>query len=67
MPKNKLASVMDARELKPYWLISNAGISSNTAYRFYNDKDYFPSGETVESVCRALGVDVGDLFTIPSP
>ncbi|MBE5744952.1 MAG: helix-turn-helix transcriptional regulator [Clostridiales bacterium] len=43
-------------------LATQAGITPNTVYNWYNDKKATPTRESIENVCAALGVSVISMY-----
>ncbi len=43
-------------------LATQAGITPNTVYNWYNDKKATPTRESIENVCSALGVSVISMY-----
>lgn len=64
--KNALKELMDSRGVTRYRLWKLTGLAQNTAYRLYDDSEYVPGGDVMDSVCAALDCQPGDwLVYIP--
>ena len=67
MIKSNLPVLLAERRLKVADLIRMTDISKSTMHKIYNDQTTRIDFETIDKICEALDVQVGDLFQyIPS-
>ncbi len=59
----KIDKLRKARHWTKSMLATQAGISANAVYNWYNDKKAIPTRESVENVCAALGVSVASMYS----
>ena len=62
MIKNHLPVLLAERRLKVADLIRMTDISKSTMHKIYNDQTSRIDFETIDKICEALGVQVGDIF-----
>jgi putative transcriptional regulator len=60
----KIEDVLKERERSVYWLAKETGISYTTLWRLKTDKALGINFSTLESLCRALDCDPGDLVKL---
>lgn len=53
-PRTRLGKFIDARGIKQEWLIKKSGVGRNTITWACGDKDYIPSGRTMQKIIKAL-------------
>ena len=64
MIKSNLPVLLAERRLKVADLIRMTDISKSTMHKIYNDQTTRIDFETIDKICEALDVQVGDLFQI---
>ena len=62
MIKSNLPVLLAERRLKVADLIRMTEISKSTMHKIYNDQTTRIDFETIDRICEALDVQVGDLF-----
>lgn len=62
MIKSNLPVLLAERRLKVADLIRMTDISKSTMHKIYNDQTSRIDFETMDKICEALDVQVGDLF-----
>jgi putative transcriptional regulator len=60
----KIEDVLKRRERSVYWLAKETGISYTTLWRLKTDKALGINFSTLESLCKALDCDPGDLVKL---
>jgi DNA-binding Xre family transcriptional regulator len=60
--RNRVKQLLDGRGKTRYWLMRAGRFTQKTAYRLYDDPEYIPGGEVLDTLCRVLGVQPGDLL-----
>ena len=60
--KNKIAALIEKKEITKYRFWKDTGLSRPTAYRLANDSLYIPNGETLDAICRTYNVQPGDIL-----
>lgn len=63
---NRLAKLLEEKDLSSFQLSRKAGISPTTARKISIDKYYIPSPDVLERICIALDIQPGDLLEISS-
>jgi len=58
-----LPVLLAERRLKVADLIRMTGISKSTMHKIYNEQTSRIDFETMDKICEALNIQVGDLFT----
>ncbi|CAM4129707.1 helix-turn-helix transcriptional regulator [Psychrobacter arenosus] len=58
-----LPVLLAERRLKVADLIRMTGISKSTMHKIYNEQTTRIDFETMDKICEALDIDVGDLYT----
>ena len=62
-----LPVLLAERRMKVADLIRMTGISKSTMHKIYNEQTSRIDFETMDKICEALNIEVGDLFTyVPS-
>ena len=59
---SNLAVLLAERKLKDADLVRSTGINKSTLYKLYNDESVRIDFETIDKICIALDVEVGDLL-----
>ena len=59
---SNLAVLLAERKLKVADLVRSTGINKSTLYKLYNDETVRIDFETIDKICIALDVEVGDLL-----
>lgn len=68
MIKSNLPVLLAERRLKVADLIRMTDISKSTMHKIYNDQTTRIDFDTMDRICEALGVNVGDIFEyVPNP
>lgn len=62
MIKSNLPVLLAERRLKVADLIRMTNISKSTMHKIYNDQTTRIDFETIDRICEALSVQVGDIF-----
>ncbi|TWV80942.1 helix-turn-helix transcriptional regulator [Moraxella sp. VT-16-12] len=62
MIKSNLPVLLAQRRLKVADLIRMTGISKSTVHKIYNDQTTRIDFETIDKICEALDVQVGEIF-----
>lgn len=62
MIKSNLPVLLAERRLKVADLIRMTNISKSTMHKIYNDQTTRIDFETIDRICEALNVQVGDIF-----
>ena len=60
---SNLPVLLAERRMKVADMIRMIGISKSTMHKIYNEQTSRIDFETMDKICEALDVDVGDLFT----
>ena len=58
-----LPVLLAERRMKVADLIRMTGISKSTMHKIYNEQTSRIDFETMDKICEALNIEVGDLFT----
>ncbi|NWK74476.1 helix-turn-helix transcriptional regulator [Acinetobacter sp. SwsAc6] len=59
---SNLAVLLAERKLKVADLVRSTGINKSTLHKLYNDESVRIDFETIDKICVALNVEVGDLL-----
>ena len=59
---SNLAVLLAERKLKVADLVRSTGINKSTLHKLYNDESVRIDFETIDKICIALDVEVGDLL-----
>ncbi|MCX0340891.1 helix-turn-helix domain-containing protein [Acinetobacter radioresistens] len=62
MIKSNLAVLLAERKMRVSDLVKETGINKSTLYKLYNDESVRIDFETIDKICTALEVEVGDLL-----
>lgn len=62
MIKSNLAVLLAERKLRVADLVKETGINKSTLYKLYNDESVRIDFETINRICLALDVGVGELL-----
>ena len=61
---SNLAVLLAERKLKVADLVRSTGINKSTLHKLYNDESVRIDFETIDKICMALNVEVGDLLIL---
>ena len=59
---SNLAVLLAERKLKVADLVRSTGLNKSTLHKLYNDESVRIDFETIDKICIALDVEVGDLL-----
>ena len=59
---SNLSDLLAERKLKVADLVRSTGINKSTLHKLYNDESVRIDFETIDKICIALDVEVGDLL-----
>ena len=62
MIKSNLAVLLAERKMRVADLVQETGINKSTLYKLYNDESVRIDFETIDKICLALNIEVGDLL-----
>ncbi|BBL20076.1 MULTISPECIES: helix-turn-helix domain-containing protein [Acinetobacter] len=62
MIKSNLAVLLAERKMRVADLVKETGINKSTLYKLYNDESVRIDFETIDKICTALEVEVGELL-----
>ncbi|MFX2256591.1 helix-turn-helix transcriptional regulator [Acinetobacter variabilis] len=62
MIKSNLAVLLAERKMRVADLVKETGINKSTLYKLYNDESVRIDFETIDKICIALKISVGDLL-----
>lgn len=62
MIKSNLAVLLAERKLRVADLVKETGINKSTLYKLYNDESVRIDFETIDKICLALDIEVGELL-----
>ena len=62
MIESRLSRLLGERRMKLSELARLSGVSYQTLWKLYHDKTERADFETLNAICRALGVGVGDIL-----
>jgi putative transcriptional regulator len=62
MIKNNLSKIMGEKRINMVKLSELTGLSRNAIFLLYHDKTSQISFDTIDKICTALNVSVGELF-----
>jgi DNA-binding Xre family transcriptional regulator len=60
--RNKIGELVKSKGITPYRFWKDVGCSRDVAYRLAKDSGYIPRENVLEAICRAYGVQPGDLL-----
>ena len=61
---SNLAVLLAERKMKVADLVRTTGINKSTLHKLYNDESVRIDFETIDKICLALDVEVGDLLVL---
>ena len=61
---SNLAVLLAERKLKVADLVRSTGINKSTLHKLYNDESARIDFETIDKICIALDIEVGDLLIL---
>ena len=61
---SNLAVLLAERKMKVVDLVRSTGINKSTLQKLYNDESVRIDFETIDKICLALDVEVGDLLVL---
>ncbi len=65
---NRIKEIMDAKGMKAYEVALKAGVRTNAIYSVLsNDKKKCPAVESLDVICKGLGISMSKLFEFASP
>lgn len=62
MINSNLAVLLAERKMKVADLVRSTGINKSTLHKLYNDESVRIDFETIDKICIALNIEVGDLL-----
>lgn len=62
MIKSNLAVLLAERKMRVADLVKETGINKSTLYKLYNDESVRIDFETIDKICLALNIEVGELL-----
>lgn len=62
MIKSNLAVLLAERKMRVADLVKETGINKSTLYKLYNDESVRIDFETIDKICTALEIEVGELL-----
>lgn len=62
MINSNLAVLLAERKLKVADLVRSTGINKSTLHKLYNDESVRIDFDTIDKICIALDVEIGDLL-----
>ena len=63
----RINEILEERNLTPYWLGKQTGISQNNMLKICNGETKNIRFDTIEKICKALGCSINDLFDTDDP
>uniref|UniRef100_B8HYZ3 Putative transcriptional regulator, XRE family n=1 Tax=Cyanothece sp. (strain PCC 7425 / ATCC 29141) TaxID=395961 RepID=B8HYZ3_CYAP4 len=60
--QNRVKELVTSRGITPYRFWKDVGCSRDVAYRLVKDPSYIPRENVLEGICRAYGVQPGDVL-----
>jgi len=60
---NRIKDLADERGLSPYELAKRSGMAQSSLYNMFERKT-MPKIETLERLCKGMGIDMSDFFVI---
>ena len=61
---SNLAVLLAERKMKVADLVRSTGINKSTLHKLYNDESVRIDFETIDKICLAIDVEVGDLLVL---
>lgn len=62
MIKNRIKDILEARQESAYRFWQNTGLAQRTAYRLAADSNQVPTGEVLNTICKAYKVGVAEVL-----
>ena len=59
---NKIQQLVKSRGISVYRFQHDADIGQRTAYDLFNDPTKIPSGEVLDKICSAYGIQPGEIL-----
>ena len=63
----RINEILEERNLTPYWLGKQTGISQNNMLKICNGETKNIRFDTIEKICNALDCSINDLFDTDDP
>ena len=63
----RINEILEERNLTPYWLGKQTGISQNNMLKTCNGETKNIRFDTIEKICKALDCSINDLFDTDDP
>ena len=63
----RINEILEERNLTPYWLGKQTGISQNNMLKICNGETKNIRFDTIEKICKALDCSINDLFDTDDP
>ena len=63
----RINEILEERNLTPYWLGKQTGISQNNMLKICNGETKNIRFDTIEKICKALDCSIDDLFISDDP
>ena len=63
----RINEILEERNLTPYWLGKQTGISQNNMLKICNGETKNIRFDTIEKICKALDCAINDLFDTDDP
>ena len=63
----RVNEILEEKNLTPYWLGKQTGISQNNILKICNGETSTIRFDTLEKICKALNCSINDLFTTNDP
>ena len=63
----RVNEILEEKNLTPYWLGKQTGISQNNILKICNGETSTIRFGTLEKICKALNCSINDLFTTNDP
>ena len=63
----RINEILEERNLTPYWLGKQTGISQNNMLKICNSETKNIRFDTIEKICKTLDCSINDLFDTDDP
>ena len=63
----RINEILEERNLTPYWLGKQTGISQNNMLKICNSETKNIRFDTIEKICKALDCSINELFDTDDP
>ena len=63
----RINEILEERNLTPYWLGKQTGISQNNMLKICNGETKNIRFDTIEKICKSLDCSINDLFDTDDP